>query len=456
MLKVIVLLVFVSISFVWADDKSEKSKTLYINGNTVGLRESPDLKSKKLQALDKGVAVIFEGEKVMVDSVSWIKVSSTKDGRQVSGWIDSQYAVSDKKELSSARFKELDYSAQLKTKGYEGNPRIKTKGIYLTMYSAAKGRLHKYLNASASMGINTFVVDVKNTAGNILFKSKAAEKHNPDANRHVIYKDLSELVAPIKEKNIYLIARVAVFKDEFYAVRNPDKAIVINGTNELFLDRDKEKWVSPYNREYWEYLVDLAVEAAQAGFNEIQFDYIRFPDFGKNLNLRNKLNESKPEALQKFLKYAYKRLSEQKVYVSADVFGLSGSAQDDMSIGQYWEGISNVVDYICPMMYPSHYANGYGKTVIPDAEPYRTLSVSSHDSVSRNKNLKTPAIIRPWIQDFTAIWVKGHIPYGEKELIDQIKALKDNGVDEYLIWNPRNVYTIIRRSDNSTSQASSR
>jgi hypothetical protein len=112
-----------------------------------------------------------------------------------------------------------------------------------------------------------------------------------------------------------------------------------------------------------------------------------------------------------------------------------------MALGQYWEAVSNVVDFVSPMMYPSHYANGTYGLSVPDAFPYETILQSTRDSVNRNKNIETPATIRPWIQDFTAGWVKGHIKYGDKQLELQIKGLEENGVKEYLLWNAGNTYS---------------
>lgn len=211
-------------------------------------------------------------------------------------------------------------------------------------------------------------------------------------------------------------------------------------------NRDGLIWVSAYDRQLWEYNIEVSKEAAKVGFNEIQFDYVRFPasnggKLDKFLDYRNELEESKPVAVQRYLKYAKENLSPLKVYISADIYGLVGSVADDMGIGQYWEAVSNMVDYVSPMMYPSHYGKGVYGLSVPDAFPYETINIGTKDAVARNNNLETPAIIRPWIQDFTATWVKGHIRYGANELKAQIKALEDNGVKEYLLWNAGNKYS---------------
>jgi hypothetical protein len=324
---------------------------------------------------------------------------------------------------------------------------VKAKGIYLTRYSSTPVRLNHFFNLVKGTEINTFVIDIKNERGNLLYKSEAAEKYYPRANQSVMYKEkesILEQISKAKKNNLYLIARVVTFKDDGYAKANPDSAIDDNETGTTYIDRDKLRWVSPHNRKYWEYLIELCKEAADLGFNEIQFDYIRFTDWKSNLNFKNTERESKSLAIQRFLKYAREELSKKEVYVSADIFGLVASASDDLNLGQYWEGISNVVDFVSPMIYPSHFSYGFGGIPIPDTEPYKIVYISARDSVARNKNIETPAIIRPWIQDFSAYWLKGHIKYEKQQITDQIKALNDNGIDEYLLWNPKNQYKYLK------------
>ena len=246
--------------------------------------------------------------------------------------------------------------------------------------------------------------------------------------------------------NIYTIARIVSFKDPSYAKQYPNKTIAYKDSGKPYSNSDKLVWVSPHDRQLWEYNIGVSKEAATAGFNEIQFDYVRFPasnagKLDKILDYRKEKDETKAETIQNYLKYAREQLSPLQVYISADIFGLVGSVSDDMALGQHWEAVSNIVDYVSPMMYPSHYGNGTYGLAVPDAFPYETIFFSTRDSVSKNKNIETPATIRPWIQDFTASWVKGYIKYGDKQLELQIKALEDNGVKEYMLWNAGNTYS---------------
>ena len=344
-------------------------------------------------------------------------------------------------------WKNLDFSP-VEKKEYPDNKRVKVKGIYVTSSSASLNKkMDELIALTKRTKINAFVIDVKEDDGTLLFKMEAGEKYNPLANRRAPIKDIEKFMKRLKDNNIYTIARIVSFKDPTYAKANPDKAIISKATGKPFTNSDGVIWVSPHDRYLWEYNVAVAKEAAKAGFDEIQFDYVRFPasnggKLDKELNYRNTKNESKPETIQKYLAYARKELEPLGVYIAADVYGQVGSLPDDMALGQHWESVSNVVDYICPMIYPSHYGRGVYGLPVPDAYPYKTVYHCTQDSINRNANIDTPAMIRPWIQAFTAKWVKGHINYGPKEIELQVQALRDLGIEDYILWSPTNKYRI--------------
>lgn len=332
-------------------------------------------------------------------------------------------------------------------KTYENNPPVKVRGVYVTRTSAANGDglLDYLLVLAKTTDINTFVIDVKDDNGLLLFKTKAAEKYMPEENERVVIDDIKAFVKRLKDENIYLVARIVTFKSPLYAQKHPERSLKYKDGRGLYSDDDGIYWSTPYGRELWDYNISIAEEAADAGFNEIQFDYVRFPatteEEDQILEFYNEKNESKSLVISQFLQEAYRRLSQKEVYVTADLFGWMASAVDDQNIGQHWESLANYVDYIAPMMYPSHYGyNNFGLAV-PDAHPYECIDASIKDAISRNQNLYTPAKLRPWIQDFTAPWVDGYILYGENEVLAQIKALKDNGIDEYMLWNAGNNYS---------------
>lgn len=423
----------------------ENNNILFIKAKSGNLRENPNNKSKNLNTLSKGTELTFLEEVLDEENIPWVKVEYLNNNDKTIGFIRKDLTSYDRADLINEKYRYLDYSPYEK-KEYANNPRVKAKGIYLTIYSAGGQRLNSLIDLANTTEINTFVIDVKDDNGYLLFPMKAGEKYAPKANQKNTVKDISALMKKLKDNNIYTIARIVSFKDPVYTEAHPDRAIVFKDTGKPFTNSDNLRWATAYDRVLWEYNIAVAKEAIEAGFNEIQFDYVRFPasNGGKLdsvLDYRNTKNETKPQAIQEYLKYARQELSPMGAYISADVYGLVTSVEDDMALGQYWEAISNVVDYISPMMYPSHYGNGVYGLSVPDAFPYETVFRGTRDAVLRNKNIKTPAIIRPWIQDFTAPWVKGYIKYGDKEVAAQIKAMKDNGVDEYLLWNAGNRYS---------------
>lgn len=428
------------------ENQSETQNLAYISASKLKVREAAEASAKVKDNLIKGTAVEIVEEKRDDSGISWYKVNYDSMDEISEGWIASEYTVKDRTELLSEALRKLDFSPQKKTYEYPGNPRVEARGIYLTKYSASNDRLDKLIEMSKRTKINTFVIDVKDDKGHMLFPTKAAEKYSPEANQYATVKDIAALMKKLKENNIYTVARIVSFKDPTYTKQHPDRAIIYKDNGKPFTNSDGLIWASAYDKVLWEYNLEVSKEAAEAGFNEIQFDYVRFPasDGGKldkSLDYRNSSGESKPQAIQDYLIYAREQLAPLNVYISADVYGLVGSVADDMSLGQYWEAVSNAVDYICPMMYPSHYANGTYGLSVPDAYPYETVLHSAKDSAARNRNIETPAAIRPWIQDFTAPWVLGHIKYSDKQVEDQIRALEENGIKEYLLWNAGNKYS---------------
>lgn len=387
-----------------------------------------------------------EVQKIVIKD-NWEKIAYTKNGKRKTGWIKENQLAVTMQETLPKNWKNLDFSP-VEKKEYPDNKRVKVKGIYVTSSSASLNKkMDELIALTKRTKINAFVIDVKEDDGTLLFKMEAGEKYNPLANRRAPIKDIEKFMKRLKENNIYTIARIVSFKDPTYAKANPDKAIISKATGKPFTNSDGVIWVSPHDRYLWEYNVAVAKEAAKAGFDEIQFDYVRFPasnggKLDKELNYRNTKNESKPETIQKYLAYARKELEPLGVYIAADVYGQVGSLPDDMALGQHWESVSNVVDYICPMIYPSHYGRGVYGLPVPDAYPYKTVYHCTQDSINRNANIDTPAMIRPWIQAFTAKWVKGHINYGPKEIELQVQALRDLGIEDYILWSPTNKYRI--------------
>lgn len=329
----------------------------------------------------------------------------------------------------------------------KNTPPVKVKGIYVTgPMAGSTNNMAGLIELVESTELNTMVIDIKNDSGEITYKMDNDIAKEIGATVNYI-SDIKDLVARLKEKGIYLIARVVAFKDPILAESKPELSIK-NADGTIFRDRSKLAWVNPYKKEVWEYLISVSKEAAELGFDEIQFDYIRFStDSGmKQVSFGEEATDkSKIEAITEFTKYAYEELSPLGVYVSADVYGTIISSDVDAKIvGQSYAQMAKYLDYICPMIYPSHYANGSYGIDYPDLEPYDLIKKALEDSqiiLKTNEDEEHQAIVRPWLQDFTATWVEQHQKYDAEEIKEQIQGVYDAGYEEWILWNGSNRYT---------------
>ncbi|MDO3678391.1 putative glycoside hydrolase [Paenibacillus ehimensis] len=321
----------------------------------------------------------------------------------------------------------------------------KVKGIYVTAHSAGGSRMNTLLKLMDDTELNSMVIDLKDDWGYITYDTGNPELNAMETTQKIIT-DMPKLMSTLQEHQVYPIARIVVFKDTVLAKKrpdlsfvNPDGSVWGNGKN------PPESFVNPYKKEVWDYNIAIAKEAAKAGFKEIQFDYVRFPEgFEKRADTLkyDKDERSRIEAVAEFVKYAREQLTPLGVRVSVDIFGYAASVPAAEGIGQDFQKISQNVDVICPMIYPSHYSNGWYGAKVPDAAPYVTINGAMKDTAKKLDPLQSlKPVVRPWIQDFTATWVPGHIRYGKKEIEEQVRALKDNGIEEFLLWNAVNTYT---------------
>ena len=306
-------------------------------------------------------------------------------------------------------------------------------------------KLEKILGIAEATEINALVIDVKNDEGLVAWKSDIEIVNRVGSNWNTPMKDFDTLMNYLKEKEIYTIARIVAFKDPFFAKNNPDHAIQLNSGG-IYLDRSGFAWVNPFDQYVWDYVISVSQEAALRGFDEIQYDYVRFPDNAKYYNpityFPGRNDRDKDQAIQDFLLYAREKLDPYNVHVSADVFGVVTHSWDDKpeDIGQTWRMIANSTEYICPMIYPSHYGSGFYGFNVPDQYPYEVVRTALLEALERNAAQRNPAIIRSWYQGFTATWVKGYIPYEEDAIGKQIAAGVELGLNEYIIWNASNTY----------------
>jgi len=417
------------------------SKYHYVIAYNINVFDSPE-NGKVIDKL-KYATYVEKLDEVTYNELNFSKVRYNTPNGFKEGWVRSSSLSNSLKSITGEEYDELVFEPFKKIKARIDDVR----GIYLTRTSVSNvQKIQQWTEFAKATNINAFVIDVKDDEGFMLFETNAAAEIVPEANAKAFYKkeEMKKIVKELKDQGLYLIARIVCFKDPSYARAHKDRAIVYKDTGEPYMGIYKVPWASAYDRQLWEYNVRVAIEAAEVGFDEIQYDYVRFPELTKEtrqrVNLRQVGDESFAEAIQKFLIYSKRKLEPYNIPLAADVFGLVSTAVDDVGIGQYWEAISNVVDFICPMFYPSHYAPGSFGLSVPDAYPYETIYNALKDGIRRNLHVPTPARIRPWLQSFTATWIKGHIVYDEEAIRKQVKAVKDLGINEYMLWNASNNY----------------
>lgn len=316
---------------------------------------------------------------------------------------------------------------------------VKVKGIYVSGPVAGIAKMDDLIDLVDRTELNAMVIDIKNDEGKVTYKMQSEQVLEIGAGVRYI-PDIDELVSKCKKKDIYLIARIVAFRDPYLAERKPEWAVHTKD-GEIFRDKNGLAWVNPYRREVWDYLLEIASQAGQAGFDEVQFDYIRFStdvnesevDYGPESE-----GVGKVEIITEFTEYLYEKLVPQGVYVAADVFGTVIDNETDQEIvGQDYVLMAQHLDYICPMVYPSHYHNNSYGIKVPDAEPYRTINAaaSASDRELNAVSEENRARVRMWLQGFTAGWVGGHISYGPEQIRAQIKGAYDAGYDEWILWN---------------------
>ncbi len=306
-------------------------------------------------------------------------------------------------------------------------------------------RLERILALCEVTEVNAVVIDVKNDDGFVKWDSDVEAVNQAGSDANAPFKDVEGLMTYLKEHDIYTIARVVAFKDPYFAERNPEHTIQLKEGG-IYRDSDGIAWVNPFDPFIWDYVIALSKEAANRGFDEIQYDYVRFPDNAAKYNpittFPGRDGRDKDEGIEAFLTYAKEELAPYKVNLAADVFAQASRSWDDQpeDIGQTWRKVANVVDYICPMVYPSHYGYGVYGMDVPDKYPYEVLNHALTESIERNSAQENPGAIRPWIQGFNASWIKGHINYDGPTIAKQIIAAREVGIEEYIIWDPSNTY----------------
>lgn len=320
------------------------------------------------------------------------------------------------------------------------------KAVYSTGWVAGtKSMRESMIKNINDYGFNAVVLDIKDEAGHLTYNSTVQTAIDVKASKNMV-KNIKAVLDEYHQNGIYVIGRIVTFKDPTYA-KNIKEISYKKADGTYWTDKNGNYWPNPYNEACWDYPIALAKEAAELGFDEIQFDYIRFPSSeGKVKQIAYGFNSdtiSKSEIINKFLKRVMDEMADYNVKISADVFGIITKRDGDFEkIGQDYKEISKIVDIVCPMVYPSHYGYGEYGVAKPDLNPYKIIYGSISDAFKRISGEINTAEIRPYLQDFSASWLgKGNYQsYGTTAVKEQIKACYDLGIETFTLWDPNNKY----------------
>ncbi|MFZ3054366.1 MAG: putative glycoside hydrolase [Minisyncoccales bacterium] len=303
-------------------------------------------------------------------------------------------------------------------------------GVYLTSWSAADtDKVDYIIDLSKRTGVNTVIIDIKDWSGHVPYNT---EVEGMEKAERIIIKDISKLVDKLHNNGLYVVGRITVFQDPILAASREDLAVK-SRSGGLWYDFNGLSWIDPSKKEGWDYNISLAKDALDNGFDEINFDYIRFPSDGvlqdMDLNI-----DSEREVIKSF--FAYLRQSIPDDNISVDLFGLTTVNKDDLGIGQVLEDAYEYFDFVCPMVYPSHYASGFIGFENPADYPFEVVAYSMAKAKVRLEGYNSK--LRPWLQDFNL-----GAEYDTSKVYLQIKAVKEilgEDYSGYMLWNPSNWY----------------
>ena len=313
---------------------------------------------------------------------------------------------------------------------------LHVKALYLSFWHLSNNskRLKEVLKVIEESDLNAIVVDVKNEYGSTSFLTSFKQANKYGAHKSRTNRDIQKFMQTMKSKNIYTIARIVTFKDELQASNNEDYAIKKeDGT--IWRNHDNMAWVDPFDERSHSYTISIAEEAAKVGFDEINFDYIRFPAKDGLALSKENTQKSRIEAINTFLKSAKNRLRKYGVFISVDTYGNVCWSKDDNGIGQTIESLSIHADYLAPMLYPSGFASGSFFFDYPADHPYAVI----YRSVKNVKDRIDTSRIRPWLQYFKDYAHKKRY-YKKFEVNAQIRGADDANASGWMMWSPSSRY----------------
>lgn len=436
-------------------DKIVTEKQMYVRTSTTIYKDSDSVDIQGLVKKGEEVDILSYDKLNKLGVVNKYKIKY----KDKEGYVYGKYLVLDKDESLKAYDKDglqeylsgmgdtlgggsatsLDFYPYEKANFKDNVMPDEVRAFYLN--GAVVKNIDDYISLAKESNINAFVIDVCDDTS-IAYGSPVMEKYSKTSYSHAIndFEDYKKYVKKAIDAGIYVIGRITAFKDSYYVEDHKDAAI-LSANGEPF-NHNGAYWPSVYNRGVWEYKVKLAIEAVkEVGFNEIQFDYVRFPDRTNRLeaagsiNFNNTYEEQKAQALQTFVMYAADEIHNVGAYVSIDVFGESASNYVT-AYGQFWPAISNVADVISGMPYPDHFnAHEYGISEVVWTVPYKILSAWGSYVKKKQEITPTPAKVRTWIQTYDATR-SPKVVYDSSKISDQITALYENGLDDgYMTWH---------------------
>ncbi len=318
----------------------------------------------------------------------------------------------------------------------------KIKALYVN-FAAANPNSKSFKNILKKIEtteINAIVVDIKNVKGNISYQTNVAEANQINASKHRTIKDIHHFLAELKSRDVYTIARICVFKDTRQARHFTHRAIKTSG-GAVWKDKHNTAWVDPYKKESQDYTLDIAEDAAEAGFDEINFDYIRFPAKVGLRYAKKNTQANRIAAIEDFLRRAQERLHPYGTLISVDIFGYVAWNKTDTHIGQTVASLAKYSDYICPMLYPSGFYKGTLGYRDPTKHPYTIVKASiikAHSDVE-------PVRVRPWLQSFRD-YAFTRVNYTEYHIAQQILAADDTNTSGWILWNPSSRYPYVNKT----------
>lgn len=315
------------------------------------------------------------------------------------------------------------------------------RAIYMTSCVAGTPSWRTHLKSLIeTTELNAVVIDIKDYTGTIAFAPQ-------NYGRGCVVSDLKEFIQELHASNIYVIGRISVFQDLYYANLHPELAVKNKSDGGVWKDHKGISFIDVGAKPYWDYIVGISKEAYELGFDELNYDYIRYPSDGNMQNTHYSWTvgtSTKPEMLESFFSYLYEKTHDMGVVTSADLFGMTTTITNDMGIGQVLERALPYFDYIAPMVYPSHYPKGWNGFENPAARPYEVIKIAMGEGVRREQAFNmargvatsTPSKLRPWLQDFNL-----GATYDAAKVRDQIRASNEVGLNSWMMWSAANKYT---------------